>query len=139
MDPNEEVLRQIRESKRIGEYSLQSFRIPSNGIFNQELGYGSSSGGHINQHNIDADSFLKNLHMKTTKKIVFNPLNQSVNSKPTIVPMSKPINITSKQKRSCNENISKQDISSRFYSVNIKNPQEHINYNIGLDSRHEKR
>jgi hypothetical protein len=139
MDTNEEVLRQIRESKRVGEYQLQSFITPSNGIFNPSLGFGSSSSGNINQKNIDADSFLKNLHMKTTKKKVFNPLKKEFDFQPSFVPASKPINIPTKEKKSSNETLSKLDISSRFYSVNVKNPQEHINYNMGMDSRHEKR
>lgn len=140
-NPNEEVLKQINESKRVGQYSLLNFKPASNGIFSDDIGFGnSSSGGYINQKNIDADSFLKNLHIKNSKKIVFNPINQNINFKPTIVPIpSKPVNIPSKERRSCNNIVSKQDISSRFNNPYLKDPQAHIDYRMGIDSRHVKR
>jgi len=140
MDANEEVLRQIRESKRVGEYSLQNFKEKTNGIFSEDVGFRNPNSGYINQHTIDADSFLKNLHIKNSKKIVYNPINQSINFKPTVVSSGiKPVNVTSKEKRSCNNVVSKQDISNRFYNPNLKNPQVNIDYRIGVDSRHEKR
>lgn len=138
MDPNEEVLRQIRESKRVGEYMLQGYTPVDHGVFNQSIGYGNNSGGHISSSNIDADSFLKNLQMKNTKKIVYNPINQAINFKPNVF-RSAPVNIPTKEKRACNDVVSGQDISKRFYSVGLKNPQSHINYDMGIDSRHEKR
>jgi hypothetical protein len=139
-DPNEEVLKQIKESKRVGEYLLTGFKSPINGLFSEDLGYGNSSSGNINQKNIDADSFLKNLHMKTTKKIVFNPMDQKIFSEPTYSPMTnKPVNLSSKERRSCNNIVSSQDISSRFKNPNLRDPQIHIDYRVGLDSRHTNR
>jgi hypothetical protein len=139
-NPNEEVLKQIKESKKAGEYALVNFKPSSNGLFSDDLGFGNSSSGYINQKNIDADSFLKNLHIKNSKKIVFNPINQSINFKPSIAPIpSKPVNIPTKERRSCNNVVSKQDISSRFNNPNLRDPQAHIDYRIGVDSRHIKR
>ena len=118
-NPNEEVLKQIKESKKVGQYSLVNFKPATNGLFSDDLGFGNSSSGYINQKNIDADSFLKNLHIKNSKRIVFNPINQSINFKPSIAPIpSKPVNIPTKERRSCNNVVSKQDISSRFKNPN---------------------
>lgn len=139
-NPNEEVLKQIKESKKAGEYSLMNFKPAINGLFSEDLGFGSSSSGYINQKNIDADSFLKNLHIKNSKKIVFNPINQTINFKPSFIPMSsKPVNIPTKERKSCNNVISKQDISSRFNNPNLRDLQSHIDYRMGIDSRHIKR
>lgn len=137
MDPNKEVLRQVNESKRVGQYLVQNFTPKNHGIFQQTIGYGSNSGGYTSSSNIDSDSFLKNLHFKNTKKIQYNPIQQEFNFKPDFM-KSQVANITTKTKKSCNGVVSSQNISDRYFSF-IENPQSHINYDRGFDSRHEKR
>jgi hypothetical protein len=137
-DTNEEVVKQINESKRVGQYQLQGFTPSDHGVFNSTLGYGNRGGGRISSRNIDSDSFLKNIHVKNSTKIQSNPIIDSLVFHPTFI-RSAPINIPIKVKRRYNNAISGDDISSRFYNPNVMNLQNHINYNFGIDSRHEKR
>ena len=137
MDPNKEVLRQIKESKAVGSYLLSNFTPSDHGVFNSTLGYGNPT-GNTSRMNIDADSFLKNIHQKNTTKVIENPLLARVDFKPNVF-KSSPINVPTKLKRSNNIVISSQDISNRYYDMNVMNLQNHIQYSRGIDSRHQKR
>jgi hypothetical protein len=137
MDPNVEVLKQINESKNVGKYLLQNYTPKDHGVFHQTIGYGSNSGGYTSSSNIDSDSFLKNLHFKNSKKIQYNPIRQDINFKPNFI-KSPLANVSSKERKSCNNVVSSQNISSRYFSF-IENPQSHINYDKGIDSRHQNR
>lgn len=137
MDPNEEVLKQIEESKKVGKYLLENYIPKNHGSFNQTIGYGYNSGLYSSSKNIDSDSFLKNLHFKNSKKILYNPIKKDLNFRPEVI-TNPAVFVSTKQKRSCEEIISSKDVSSRYYSF-IENPQSHIDYNKGIDSRHEKR
>jgi hypothetical protein len=138
MNTNEEVLKQIKESKKVGEYMIQGFTPVSHGVFNETLGYSTNSCSGISQKNIDSDSFLKNLHAKNAYKIKNNPLNQDINFKPSVI-TGRQVNTETRERKSVDNTISKQDISSRFYAVNLRNPQQFINYSVGIDSRHQNR
>jgi hypothetical protein len=135
-DANEEVLKQIKESKASGDYMLANFT-PQNdhGVFNKSVGF-NVNGGTISRNNIDADSFLKNLHIKNSKKIVYNPLNQAINfrsssftSHPTVI---------SRDRKACDP-ISSINVHDRNFLPSVQDFQSRINYNKGTDSRHEKR
>jgi len=137
MDVNEEVLKQIKESKGVGEYLLTNYTPYDNGVFNTTLGYRNSA-GHTSRANIDADSFLKNIHQKKTKIAKQNPMIEKLNYDSHFF-KSKPINIPTKLKRSDNIVVSSQDITGRYYDLNVMNLQNHIQYSRGIDSRHQKR
>lgn len=137
-DINEEVVKQINESKKVGQYLLSGFTPSDHGVFNSTLGYNGRGGGKISSNNIDTDSFLKNIHVKNSTRIVSNPIIESLNFKPSVF-RSEPVNIPSKFKRSDNNAISSEDISERYNNPNVMNLQNHINYNFGFDSRHQKR
>jgi hypothetical protein len=132
MDINKEVLRQIKESKGAGEYMLQGFTESTHGVFNSTPGFNAT--GNTNSKSIDADSFLKNLNVKTTYMVKNNPLDQKINFKPIDI-KSKPVNIQTREKRSVDGLISNQDISSRSYQINVGGVQNHIDYRIPEDSR----
>lgn len=137
MDPNAEVLKQIEESKKVGKYLLENYIPKDHGVFHQTIGYGNNAGAYSSSSNIDSDSFLKNLHFKNSKKILYNPIKKDLKFKPNVI-KSPAAFVSTKEKKSCNDVISSKDISSRYYSF-IENPQSHIDYSKGIDSRHEKR
>ena len=124
----------MEESKKAGEYSITNFRWGQYGVINDEVGLNNSGSG-INRASVDSDSFLKNLHIKNSRKIVYNPILNKFKRDPMLI-RSEPINIDTKTRRSCSES---QDMTTRHYQFGVQDIQNHVNYNTGMDSRYEKR
>lgn len=134
-NPNQEVLKQIKESKGPGEYMTTNFTpMNGHGVFNSSVGYGNSYSGHVSKLNVDSDSFLKNLHIRNSKSIVYNPIKEEINFKPNFI-STIPSSTDTRVKKIQNDTFG---ILSYQQNVNQVLPNK-VNYKIGMDSRHENR
>lgn len=137
IDINKQVLIQINESKSAGNYSTRSFYDNSFGIINN-AGYNNNTfNGGINPMFIGDDSFLKNLNVKNSKATgkMNNPLPVY---KPNIDVKVGIVSNNTRTNRACNTSLD-FDYTKSHFNPHLVDPQQFINYNMGIDSRHSGR
>lgn len=137
MDINKQVLRQINESKSAGNYSTRSFHDNSFNFVNNAGFNNNTFNGGINPAFIGDDSFLKNLNIKNSK--AFGKMNNPLPAyTPEIDIKFGIVSNGTRTNKSCNGTFD-FDYTKSHFNPNIIDPQQFINYNIGIDSRHSGR
>lgn len=144
MDINKQVVRQIMESRAVGDYAINNTFAQNGAQYASAAGWNNNTfNGGINPANIDADSFLKGIHVKNSKAIEKNrnPMpSGSYRSQESHVSGVGSINIT-RDRKACND-IFQVDYTNRHFNPHLINPQSHVrdthDYH-GIDSRHLKR
>ena len=144
MDINKQVVRQIKESRAVGDYSINNVFAHNGSQYASTAGWNNNTfNGGINPANVDTDSFLKGIHIKNSKAIAnnMNPMPKG-SYKPQESPVSGVGSInTTRDRKACND-IFQVDYTNRHFNPILIDPQAYLNQThnyLGVDSRHLKR
>lgn len=140
MNINKQIFRQVDESRGPGDYRVNNTYSYNGNQYTGDVGYLNTFNGGIDKERIDADSYLKGIHIKNSKAFCKNR-NPIINFKLTENEVSvQNINLTT-QRKSCNS-VFEADYTKRHLNPNLKPIQNHLNFSnarMGIDSRHAKR
>ena len=143
MDINKQVIRQIKESRATGAYSINTSYVYNESQFSNNAGYNNNTfNGGINPNNVDTDSFLKGISVKNSKAIEKNrnPMPAGYKAQESQVSGVGSINLT-RDRKACND-IFQVDYTNRHFNPNLIDPQKYLSQSHdyqGIDSRHLKR
>lgn len=130
MDEYEQMMR------KQGQYILTDFNNRCN--MTMSSGFLNTRKTGVSGRDILAESRLRNIQMKNTKDqdLKKNPFNPQPNLNFSIDNRLEPA--YTREKKTCND-ISDISYNALRFQPNLQNPQEHVKYNIGIDTRHESR